>query len=664
MTRRHQSGLTLVETLVSITIFAIITVGIVPLLGTAMTGGAATRTESVGRNLASKTLERLRGLQFHTKYSATAKKVDLLDHFFPERTPAYAPPTTTTGFDSPSNSFVTTCDKNATVAACAGIQASSQIPEGYSVEIRLTFKDANAPVNTVAVPSTYAWNAASDQDVPPSQLLEVSVTTAWTVGARQRTFNLTSYLGDRLRANLPTSASGAPTAPPVGGGGSTAPASVKLRAEAKIDYIAEGTTTWQDTQTPPRKTEVTMTVGHAQAYGEQLDSGSQADLKVRAGTNRAVRAANPAVSGDTGVEVVHTGAVLDAHAPPDASANATATTTTNQTLNTSEVNAPTGMAYVSPTEAGTLSGTRGAGPTVAGGLPFVKGYFDFNGTTNFNPSNRPTHMWLNPQYPSSSTSTPGTDTSENPYNLATTLGSNTYKMFSIVDHTSPAGQDPRGEVEINSTATSPASGRVVTAKANIVAGGNIHILPTRSQPTSGSSLLDFLNFKASVTCESRADAGYSSTATGTWSADLYWVYDTNNNGSTALSRYVTSLPTQTYTSGGGVVAAGDTNPMQTIKNLNGGNGPLVYDHSNNTYDVYLFSGNGKRGVLKNWSVSPLQTSISADDRVVSAAYNGIIRMESNALRGPWLSPDTSSNYPDSDMTVSIGKLSCMAEDYR
>ncbi|MDQ3915747.1 MAG: hypothetical protein M3323_10550 [Actinomycetota bacterium] len=668
MTLRQKSerGLSLVETLVSITIFALMTIGIVPLLGTAMRGGAATRTESVGRNLAAKTLERLRGLQFHAAYSGTPRPIDLLDHFFPGRTPAYAPPSTTTGFDALSNSFVTTCDNTTATPACSSIPSSSQIPDGYSVEIRLTFKDTATPATTVPVPASYAWNAGSEADAPPSELVEVGVTSAWTVGARQRTFNLTSYLGDRMRANLPTSGSAAPSAPPGGGGGgggggSTAPATVKLRAEAKIDYAVEGHATWQDTQSPPRKTEVTMTVGNAQAYGEQLDSGSQADLKVRAGINRAVRAADPAVPGDVGVDVVNTGAVLDAHAPDDATATTTATTTTNQVLTNSEVSAPTGMAYVGPSEAGTLTGTRGVGPTVSGGLPFVKGYYDFNGTTNYLPANRPTHMWLNPQY--SPSGSPGTTTTENPYNLRTTLGSNTYKMLSIVDMFSPSGQDPRGEVEIDSTATTTPSTRVVNAKANIVAGGNIQLLPTNNL-ASGNALLDLHNFKASVTCESRADPAYASSATGTWSGDLFWHSDTNNNGSTGLNRFVTSLPVQTYSSGNGPVPPGDTNPLQTIKDLNGGNGPLIYDNSNNTFDVYLFSGNGKRGILKDWAMSSLQTSISTDDRVASAQYNGILRMETNALRGPWLSPDSSSTYPDSDMTVSIGKLSCRAEDYR
>lgn len=659
--RRSERGLSLIETMVAITLFTLFTIGIVPLLGTSMRGSATTRTESVGRNVASKTLERLRGLQYHVAYSGTPSKADLLDHFFPGRTPAYGPPTTTTGFDAGSNSFVTTCDADSTAPACKSLPSSAEIPEGFSVEIRLTFKDPASPATTVPVPSTYAWNAGSDQDAPPSQLVEVGVTSAWTVGTKQRTFALRSYLSQRDRQVLPAGGSGgAPPPPPPGGGGAPSPPpNVKLRAEARIDYAVEGTTTYQDTQTPPRMTDVTMTMGTAQAYGEQLDSGSKADLSVRAGTVRAVRAADPAVSGDVGVDTTLTGAALDAHAPADATSNAITTTTTNQLLNTSEVNAPNGMAYVSPSEAGTLSGTR-VGPTVSGGLPFVKGYYDFNGTTSYFPNSVPTHMWMNAQYATSSSSVPGTATTENPYNLRTTLSSNTYKMLSIRDLAS--GADPRGEVEIDSTATSPGTSRVVRSKATINPGANIMPLPTYNL-TSGRSLFEITNFTASVTCEAKADASAPSVATGSWSADFFFHADTNNNGSTALGSYITTLPTQTNT-GNALVPVGDTNPLQTIKNLNSGNGPLIYDNSNNTYDVYLFEGNGRKGLLKDWSTGGLTTSISSDDRVASAAYNGILRFETRPLRGPWDATTGSTTHPQSDMTTSIGKLSCKSEDYR
>ncbi|MDQ4124771.1 MAG: hypothetical protein M3134_04105, partial [Actinomycetota bacterium] len=87
---------------------------------------------------------------------------------------------------------------------------------------------------------------------------------------------------------------------------------------------------------------------------------------------------------------------------------------------------------------------------------------------------------------------------------------------------------------------------------------------------------------------------------------------------------------------------------------------------NSTYDVYLFAGNGKRGLLTGWSQAAVETSISSDDRVAEARLNGAIRMEGSPVWGPWPNPSTGqvSQKPQSDFTFSMGKLSCKAEDYR
>jgi type II secretory pathway pseudopilin PulG len=661
---RSEKGLSLVETMVAITIFALFTVGIVPLLGTAMRGGAMTRTESVGRNLASKTLERLRGLQYHVAYSGTNTKVDLLDHFFPGRTPGYAPPTTSTGFETGSNSFVTTCAENSTAPACKSLPSSSEIPAGYSVEIRLTFKDATSPATTVAVPTTYAWNAASDQDKPPSDLVEISVTSAWTVGSEQRTFNLQSYLSQRDRQVLPTGGSGGalPTPPPTGGGGSTPPppTSVKLRAEAKINYGYQMTTTYRDTQTPARLSEFTGTLGTAVAYGEQLDSGSKADLTVRAGQLRMVRPADPAVSGDVGVDVTVNGASHDAHAPPNAGASATSTAAAG-TATHPEITLSGGMGFLAASEAGSMTGARGAGPTVANGLPFVKGYYDFNATTNVNPSFFPTHMWMKQ---TNAIASPGTATTLNPIGVT---GSATSKTITVNEYgandDSAYTVDPRGEVMIDSTPTSPGPSRVVTATSTIPNQGEILLFPS-FWTSNGMTEIRIQSFSATLACNARADAGAASTATGSWDATLEYMEDPTNNGNgNGLVVRKTTLPTQTLTTHP-VVPAGTTNPLQAIKNQNGGNGPLIFDASDNRYDVFMFAANGKRGLLSNWSMGSIQTSISADDRVASAQLDGAIRMETMPFWGPYTEGTQVSQRPESDVTFSMGNLACKAEDYR
>lgn len=664
-TCRNERGLTLIETLVAITIFSIMTLGIVPLLGAAMSGGAATRTESVGRNVASKTLERLRGLDYHVAYSSTSRQVDLLDHFFPGRTPAFVP-SVGTGYDAATQSYVTTCDGSSTSSACRTLPDGAELPDGVLVEVRATFRDPANPAVTAPVPAGYAYNSVGN-DSPPSELLEVEVSAVWSVGSSARTFDLTSYFGARAESAAPGGSGGGGggggSSPPPTSGPPPPPSTVKLRAEARIDYGYEITTTSHDNATPSRTREYTGTLGSAVAYGEQLDSGSKAELSVRAGSHRIVRPANPAVSGDSGMDISVSGAALDARAPADATSTTTVTAPEG-TATTSEIPYES-MGWLAASEAGTLTGPRGAGPTVAGGLPFVKGYYDLNGTTAVSPMTSPTHFWTMPQI---SGTAPGTETSTNPLGLYPSAVIR--KMITISDWAfSPSnGADPRGEVMINSTATSPASSREVTATATIPVHGQITLFPP-SWGTNNTGFLHFRDFAASVSCVARADPGAASSATGSWSVTLTYISYWGERKNYGPKNMKVTLPVQTDTLNT-EVPVGTTNPLTVIKNLNNGNGPKIWDTDgdpgDSPYDAYLFAANGKRGLLTNWSAGSVETSISADDRVATAQLNGAIRLETAPVYGPWPNPATGqvSQKPATDVTFSMGKLGCRAEDYR
>ncbi|MDQ3983250.1 MAG: type II secretion system GspH family protein, partial [Actinomycetota bacterium] len=539
----RERGLTLVETLIAITIFSIMTVGLVPLIATAMKGGAATRTESVARNVASKALERLRGFQYHVAYSSTPRKVDLLDQFFPGRTPAFVP-SVGTGYDAATQSYVTTCDSLSTDSACKTLPGASEIPQGFVVEVRATFRTPEDPAVTAAVPATYAWDAASGSDAPPSELLEVQVTTAWSVGTRARTFALTSYLGARAQSALP----GPPgsSSPPPGGGGSSPPpppTTVKLRAEARIDYGYELTTTYQDTSNPVRVSELTGTLGTAVAYGEQLDSGSKAELSVRAGQIRVIRPPNPDVGGDAGLDLTVNGAVLDALAPPDAGTVTTATAPEAYAMHP-ETPIGGGVGYLAASQAGTITGSRGAGPLVTDGLPFVNGYYDFNGTAAVVPAGFATHMWVMPQI---SGTTAGTETTTNPLNqYPSTFSRKTVTISDSGATGTPSYQvDPRGEVSIDSTPTSPGSSRAVTASATIPPHGMVLLFPALHTGTNFGVVM-INQFDANVSCAARADASVASTATGSWQAELSYFEDIDTRDNrTDYRRRTTTLPTQT-----------------------------------------------------------------------------------------------------------------------
>ncbi|HEX2196478.1 MAG TPA: hypothetical protein VHJ76_06085, partial [Actinomycetota bacterium] len=410
------------------------------------------------------------------------------------------------------------------------------------------------------------------------------------------------------------------------------------------------------TQSPARKSEIVATLGTASAYGERLDSGSKADLNVTSTRLSAIRPADPSVVTDTGYEAVVEGATYEAHAPANAASLGTSTSVAQNLMQT-EVTSTLQPAWTAPAEAGTMSGLGGVGPTVANDLPSVKGYYDFNSTSYWPPANFTEYaaMMVQPQIPSSGS--PGSG-SLNPLNLAVCCSN---KMFIVRDMASPAGADPRGEVEVHSTATSPATNQIVRATANVVHGGVVMITPTATTATAKRGGIEFLDFKASVTCESRPDPSVASTATGTWSATLRYYSDPSNGTGNKAASYdiiTATLPVQTL-SGEPEIPLG-VNVFEHLKSMNGGNGPLIHDNGSNAYDVWMFAANGKTGLLKDWSSTGVQTSISADDRVAEASLNGAIRLETSPLYGPW----DASQRPDSDMTVALGKLSCKTEDYR
>ena len=61
---RGQLGLTLVETMAALLVFALVTLGTFPLLASALRGGNLSRSGTVGKNLAQEALERIRGLPY------------------------------------------------------------------------------------------------------------------------------------------------------------------------------------------------------------------------------------------------------------------------------------------------------------------------------------------------------------------------------------------------------------------------------------------------------------------------------------------------------------------------------------------------------------------------------------------------------------------------
>ena len=89
---RSDKGLTLVETLVALTIFAIVSAAIVPLIASGLKGASLSRSYTVAKALAAGAMERARGLPYFVSVQGTIPPArrDLLDLYFPDRNTGFS----------------------------------------------------------------------------------------------------------------------------------------------------------------------------------------------------------------------------------------------------------------------------------------------------------------------------------------------------------------------------------------------------------------------------------------------------------------------------------------------------------------------------------------------------------------------------------------------
>lgn len=262
--RRGQSGMTLIETLVAIFIFSIVTIGIVPLLASSLRGSELVRTSTVAKNLAVEAMERARGLPYYISRARNPNNVDLLDLYYPDQ-------------PNSADSYLTICDSGAASAACP----TGQIPTGFTVEYLATFQNANGATVTPISSYDSSPDASGETDDPPAALLNLRITSRWESFDRARQFNLESLLGDRAFG------------------------SDQLRGSAILDYLVSMSTTYE--------TDPTSTVIALAGTGES-------SIQSRTGVVAAERVVAGSISVSEGgadpVRTEGTRALLEAEAQP------------------------------------------------------------------------------------------------------------------------------------------------------------------------------------------------------------------------------------------------------------------------------------------------------------------------------------------------------------
>jgi len=186
---RSQRGFSLVEVLVALMVFTIVTLGVVPLLLSSLRGTNLSRSSNVAKNVAVEAMERVRGLPYHIGYTSQPDDgsggkidVDVLDLYLPGETQ----PT------------ITTCDSTTD----ADPRCPKNIPDDYTLTFEARFVDSEG--TTDLVPNVdYDWDADDPGNLEPPNLVRMIVQVQWdSVLGRNRSYELDTLIGDRRFARL------------------------------------------------------------------------------------------------------------------------------------------------------------------------------------------------------------------------------------------------------------------------------------------------------------------------------------------------------------------------------------------------------------------------------------------------------------------------------
>lgn len=189
-------GFTLVEVLVALTLLALVAAAVLPILVFGQRASTVVRFDTLGKNLTQERLEQLRQLPFQVDRQ-NGPFIDLLDNYYPSRVAAAS--VGATGWVAEA-STARTADEPPTGAFYRTVVPVVPGQPDYRQRISLQFlRSDRAPVPAVQFPlyDSGSTTGLVGRDAPPSTLLSIRVTTAWTVNGRSRDFSVFSQIGDQ-----------------------------------------------------------------------------------------------------------------------------------------------------------------------------------------------------------------------------------------------------------------------------------------------------------------------------------------------------------------------------------------------------------------------------------------------------------------------------------
>lgn len=578
---RSQGGFTLVEVMASLVVFTILLLGVTPLVASSLQGAALNREYTVAKNLATEAMERIRGLPF---YDAASNR-DVLDLYFPDLA---------TGYNAADQTFTTVCTPSTSSPTTSGALAcppknsdgTARIPTGFTVTFRAVFTEVvfgSDPEEYADVAPPTGWTSNAE---PPTRLLRMSIETTWTQGARPKSYELRSFIGDRKLSQE------------------------KVRGDASVDFLIQALTSYQQDLLSPIRT--LKAIGGNSTSTIQVKNFATASQDTSAVKMTLERQEFGTTEGD--IVTDQSGAQAAVIAPPDSSpapvVNADGFTVASDGLTPAVTIA--GATTTSVHESSPVPGV-----SVVNQLPSAAGNFAFTAGAGLD------HFWVNNQADADRLKLDATK-----------------KIFSV--HRVGEAR-MRGNTSAVATSVAPTSGRKVESVAHAEFPKAV-VLPT-TFIGSGNGVVLIENFAADVSCTSTGNAG-TAAVTGTWSASLRYWRDTTLD-LTANGGYSAPIAL------GGSLGSAAADPLAAI---NRSNNPLVYEALVASNNVYLFDDPTalKTGYLDSWSTAPfISSSKTATRSTVDIEFAIQI-----------VTAQTNLNNEQTKLALSIGSLSCSAQDLR
>ena len=632
-------GFSLLETIVALGIFAIVTLGIVPLLGSALRASSTARSATVAKEAARVVTERIEGTRWYVSYDAKPdKRVDILDLYYPQAASnsstgqSYAPNAANAPLVGTGGVFTTTC---APAPPSPNPACALDVPAGYTVTIKASFVKKHTPATNpetydiVTPPGAYSWNSQGN-DGAPATLMDVNVTVGWTEQGKSRSYSLRAIVGDRKFTPAAAQDAG-PSASPSANGAS-GPA--RVQGDASIDYVVQTSTGFSSSSagtgcsTPPCKSTAQTTFGMSESTINQEDTGATADEVDRVAEFRIVRA-YPTTQAPPPTPPADLAAVTKSssvkHAPPD-SYLATDALDPNTTYLTHPELANARQAMIFGGENHYIQTNTSAERPIAYGL------FQTYGTT----SGIQEGYFTNSQ-----------------------IDFTAMKM----DSTQPLGALQRGSglplpqlgswTFANTTALTANPRYVETATR---AGfGFLNLFKLVPSSSKSWYMLQLNSADIGVDCKSTANPA-TAVATANWTMKITYAYDPSNNGTVPNPSF--GLITLNGVGNDVLNGVSVANALDALQATN----PLEVDGGTAATDIYMFEERDVNGVItkKGYLTDAVAnknpyTSISADGRLTEASVDGAVRIDTAAL---------SATVPETATSISIGKTSCVATDNR